>query len=98
MEPNFLSLVPPLVAIFLAVWTRQVYLSLYLGIFAGYTILAGWNPLVGFGDSLEGLRMVFGSHSNSSVIIFSVLMGVLITYTKESGGVTGFINWIENKK
>ena len=97
MEPNFLSLVPPLVAIFLAVWTRQVYLSLFLGIFAGYTILGGWNPLVGFGDSLEGLRLVFGSHSNSSVIIFSVLMGVLITYTKESGGVKGFINWIENK-
>ncbi|MCH8928458.1 MAG: sodium:solute symporter [Candidatus Marinimicrobia bacterium] len=97
MEPNFSSLVPPLVAIFLAVWTRQVYLSLFFGIFAGYTILAGWNPFVGFGDSLEGLLLVFESHSNSSVIIFSVLMGVLITYTQASGGVTGFINWIESK-
>ena len=97
MEPDFSSLIPPLAAIFLAVWTRQVYLSLFLGIFAGYTILAGWNPFVGFGDSLEGLLLVFGSHSNSSVIIFSVLIGVLIIYTQASGGVTGFINWIERR-
>jgi len=97
MEPGFSSLIPPLAAIFLAIWTRQVYLSLFFGIFAGYTILAGWNPFVGFADSLEGLLLVFGSHSNSSVIIFSVLMGVLITYTQTSGGVRGFINWIERR-
>ena len=91
------SLIPPLVAIGFAIWTRQVYLSLFLGLLVGYTILAGWNPLVGFGDSLDALLRVFESESNSAVIMFSVLMGVLINYTQSSGGVQGFVKWLENK-
>ena len=94
---GFSSLIPPLVAIGFAMWTRQVYLSLFLGLIVGYTILAGWNPIVGFGDALEALLRVFESESNSSVIIFSVLMGVLINYTQSSGGVQGFVQWLENK-
>ena len=96
-ELGFLSLIPPLVAIGFAMWTRQVYLSLFLGLLVGYTILAGWNPLIGFGDSLEALLKVFESESNSAVIIFSVLMGVLINYTQSSGGVKGFVQWLENR-
>ena len=96
-ELGFLSLIPPLVAIGFAMWTRQVYLSLFLGLLVGYTILAGWDPLIGFGDSLEALLKVFESESNSAVIIFSVLMGVLINYTQSSGGVKGFVQWLENR-
>ena len=98
IDLGFSSLIPPLVAIGLAIWTRQVYLSLFLGLLVGYTILAGWNPLVGFGDTLDALLRVFQSESNSAVIIFSVLMGVLINYTQSSGGVQGFIQWLEKKR
>lgn len=98
IDLGFSSLIPPLVAIGLAIWTRQVYLSLFLGLFVGYTILAGWNPLVGFGDTLDALLRVFQSESNSAVIIFSVLMGVLINYTQSSGGVQGFVQWLEKKR
>jgi len=97
IDLGFSSLIPPLVAIGFAIWTRQVYLSLFLGLLVGYTILAGWNPLVGFGDSLDALLRVFQSESNSAVIMFSVLMGVLINYTQSSGGVQGFIQWLDNK-
>jgi len=96
-ELGFSSLLPPLVAIGFAMWTRQVYLSLFLGLLVGYTILAGWNPIVGFGDSLEALLRVFQSESNSAVIIFSVLMGVLINFTQSSGGVQGFVQWLEKR-
>ena len=96
-ELGFSSLLPPLVAIGFAMWTRQVYLSLFLGLLVGYTILAGWNPIVGFGDSLEALLKVFQSESNSAVIIFSVLMGVLINFTQSSGGVQGFVQWLEKR-
>ena len=41
---GWLALVPPVLAIVLAIWTRQVIVSLFLGIFAGATIIAGWNP------------------------------------------------------
>ena len=96
-ELGFSSLLPPLVAIGFAMWTRQVYLSLFLGLLVGYTILAGWNPIVGFGDSLEALLNVFQSESNSAVIIFSVLMGVLINFTQSSGGVQGFVQWLDKR-
>jgi len=98
IDLGFSSLIPPLVAIGFAIWTRQVYLSLFLGLLVGYTILAGWNPLVGFGDSLDALLRVFESESNSAVIMFSVLMGVLINYTQSSGGVQGFVQWLDNNK
>jgi tetracycline resistance efflux pump len=43
--PSALSLLPPLVAIGLAVWTRQVYVSLATGIWLGWTLLSGFNPI-----------------------------------------------------
>jgi Na+/H+ antiporter NhaC len=47
-----LSLLPPLLAIGLAIKTRQVYLSLASGIWLGWTILSGWNPLTGTATSI----------------------------------------------
>ena len=97
-EIGIFSLLPPIVAIVLAVWTRQVYLALFFGIFVGYSILSNWNPFIGFADTLEALLEVFQSPSNSSVILFSILMGVLITYIQSSGGVEGFIAWLERRR
>jgi tetracycline resistance efflux pump len=48
-EPTWISVLPPLLAIVLAIVTRQVYLSLAAGIWLGWTIMAGWNPVAGLG-------------------------------------------------
>ena len=48
----FLSLFPPLLAIILAIYTRQVYLSLLAGIVVGTTILADGNLLKGCADTI----------------------------------------------
>jgi tetracycline resistance efflux pump len=92
-----LSLVPPLLAIGCALLTRQVFPSLLLGLWSGYLILAGGNPLVGSLETLNALVDVFSSAGNTRTIIFSALMGALILLMQRSGGVQGFVNEISKR-
>ena len=89
-----LSLLPPVLAIILAIGTRQVFLSLLAGIWLGFVILAGWNPFNGTLDTLEGLANVFSSNYNTKIVIFTLVIGGLIALTQRSGGVQGFVNRI----
>jgi tetracycline resistance efflux pump len=97
MDYGWLSVIPPLLAIILAIATRQVFISLFLGIFAGWVILSDWNIFTGLANSIEALVNVFQSPGNTRVIIFCALIGALITLTQRSGGVNGFVEWIQNK-
>lgn len=94
---SWVSILPPLSAIILALITKQVYLSLFFGIWLGWTILSGWNPLLGFINSIDGIINVFKEPSNTRVIIFSALVGALIALTQRSGGVQGFVDLIQKK-
>ncbi|WP_372366741.1 Na+/H+ antiporter NhaC family protein [Candidatus Uabimicrobium sp. HlEnr_7] len=96
MEPHWLSILPPITAIILAIWSRQVLISLFAGIWMGWTILAKGNFLLGLHDALEACVAVFKDGGNTKVIIFSAMVGALIALTQRSGGVSGFIDWIFN--
>ena len=50
MDYGWVALLPPLIAIVLAIATKQVIVSLFLGIWTGATILNGWNPILGLLD------------------------------------------------
>lgn len=91
------SLVPPIVAIVLAIWTKQVYVSLMLGIFLGWLIINEGNLLVGFLDTLHALVDVFNDAGNTRTIMFSALIGAVIVFIQRSGGVEGFIRWLTKK-
>ena len=95
--PGWVSLLPPLLAIALAIWTRQVYLSLAAGVWMGATILAGWNPVAGIGGTFERLVSVFADAGNTRVILFTMVIGALIATIEASGGVRGFVHWIERR-
>jgi len=94
---GWISVLPPLLAILLAILTKQVYPSLFLGIWLGWTAMNGFNPLVGLRDALEAIIDVFKDSGNTKVILFSMMVGALIIMMQHSGGVTGFINLIRNK-
>ncbi len=94
---GFLTLLPPVIAILLAIATRQVFISLIVGIFMGYVILAGGNPWLGFLDTMQGLVDVFADAGNTRTILFCALVGALIVFMQRSGGVTGFIHYVEGK-
>lgn len=95
---GFLSLLPPLLAIGLAIYTRQVFLSLAAGIWLGFMIMAGWNPLVGAADAIEGTIEVLTDAGNAKVIVFTFLIGALIATVEANGGMRGFVKWIEDAR
>lgn len=91
---GFWSLLPPLVAIGLALWTRQVFLALAVGIWFGYVILAGGNIFTGTLDTIEAQIAVMTDTGNARLVVFTLIMGALIALIQRSGGVEGFINRI----
>jgi tetracycline resistance efflux pump len=88
---GILSLLPPLIAIILAIKTRQVYLSLLLGIWSGWLILNNGNIVTGSIASIESLVDVLKDSGSARTIIFSLLIGALLSLVQRSGGVEGFI-------
>ncbi|MEP1230310.1 MAG: Na+/H+ antiporter NhaC family protein [Litorimonas sp.] len=96
---QWLSLLPPILAIGLALATRQVFLSLAAGIWLGFVILANGNPLTGTFVAIDGAVAVFSDAGNTRVIIFTLLVGALIALIQRSGGVEGFVQrllmWLE---
>jgi tetracycline resistance efflux pump len=98
MEYNWLSVIPPLFAILLAIKTRQVFLSLFLGIVIGWIIVSGGNIFNGLELSIQSIVDVFKDAGNTRVVIFCALVGALISLTQANGGVQGFVDLIQKKK
>ncbi|MFB6098960.1 MAG: Na+/H+ antiporter NhaC family protein [Salinibacter sp.] len=90
---DWIVLLPPVLAIALALWTRQIYLSLFAGLWLGTTILAGGNPALGLRELAEQVVAVFDSESNARILVFCLLVGGLVALVQVSGGVRGFIHW-----
>ena len=103
-EANWMSILPPLLAIALAIITRQVILSLSVGIWIGFCLLESVNPLVGIGLALDGIVNVFSDAGDTRVLMFTLIIGGLIATIEKLGGVRGFIdllehrNWVTNGK
>ena len=93
-DVGFWSVLPPVMAVTLALLTRQIVLSLLMGIWIGYVILANWNPLLGTLAAIDSLVGVFSDAGNTRVILFTFLVGGLIALIQRSGGVAGFIQKI----
>ncbi|MCS7033998.1 MAG: C4-dicarboxylate ABC transporter, partial [Phycisphaerae bacterium] len=83
-EPSWVSILPPLIAIVLALATRQVYLSLATGVWIGCTLLAGGNPLRGLAQAIEQAVLVLGDAGNARVVLFTLAVGALIVTVEAS--------------
>jgi len=97
-DPSWYSILPPIIAIILAIWTKQVILSLFAGIWMGFTLMSGFNPLAGFTAGVDGLIHVFSEAGDTRVIIFTLLIGSLIATIEHSGGVRGFVHFLETRR
>jgi tetracycline resistance efflux pump len=97
-DPTWISVLPPVLAIGLAIWTRQVYLSLAGGLWLAWTILAGWNPLTGLASTVESTVSVFSDPGDTRVIMFTLVIGALIATVQASGGVQGFVEVLEQRR
>lgn len=97
MELNWLAILPPLIAIILAIVTREVLMSLIMAVFVGATIIAG-NPLEGFTSLLN--TYIVGALTdrwNVSILIFCLSIGGLIGIIDRNGGTKGLANLLVKK-
>jgi Na+/H+ antiporter NhaC len=90
--PGWLSVLPPLIAIGLALIFKDVLISLFLGVFAGAMILYNWNPFTAFARSIDSfIAPSLGNSSNASIIIFTTLLGGMVGVIGKSGGTRGIV-------
>ncbi|MTI71943.1 MAG: Na+/H+ antiporter NhaC family protein [Firmicutes bacterium] len=95
---GWISLLPPLIAIILAFITRQVLLSLFLGIFIGVTMINGWNPFYGFLRTLD--EFIVGSLAdgwNAAIIIFTLCIGGMVGVIGKMGGTKAIADTLAKK-
>jgi tetracycline resistance efflux pump len=95
-EYGFWSILPPVLAIVLAIATRQVFISLLLGVWLGWMIIHQWSFTEGTIGTIEALVDVFKDAGNTRTIMFCSLVGALIAFIQRSGGVVGFNRKISN--
>lgn len=90
-----LSLLPPLIAITLAIATHRVVPSLLAGIFAGAWILANGNPVTAIGTTFEThLWTSLSDGDHLRVFVFTLLMGAMVGVMQRSGGMEAIVNGI----
>jgi Na+/H+ antiporter NhaC len=97
-EPTIWSLLPPLAAIALAIRTRQVVLSLAVGIFLGTLLQSGGRPLQGLAGGVEAVVDVFTHGDQVRLVLFALLIGPLVRLLKAFGGVAGFVAVLERRR
>ncbi len=97
MEHSALSLIPPLLAIMLAMISKDVVISLLTGLFAGYLILNGYNVPDAFTSLFNGIIALFSEGWITKTILFSLLVGSIIRLIVDSGGVAGFVHFLTEK-
>ena len=92
MPDSPLSLLPPLVAIMIAIWRKNALIALLCGLFLCVLQLEHWQPINAAWHTITGVAQVFSSTSNAYIVGFSLLIGALVALMNESGAVQGFIN------
>ncbi len=96
IETGFVSILPPLIAIILALVTKEVYSSLFLGVISGmviYVIAAG-EPVVAIASHTFDM-MAAKISDNSYMIIFLALLWAVVTLIGRSGGTEAYGRWAE---
>ena len=98
MQYGFWSVVPPLLTIVLALVTKNVFISLLIGIFTSSMVLCGGAPLTGLNDTFYSFIHTFESSGNTITLISFLLIGALIYLIEKSGGVEGFTEVMLKKR
>lgn len=94
-NPTAWSLIPPILAITLAIATRQVFIALGLGILSGAMLLEGQF----FPGIARAISLVVGTLNDADsamVVLFTFAIGSLISSMESLGGIRGFVTWLEN--
>jgi len=90
--PGWLSLMPPLVAIGLAILTRQVVVALFAGILVGALVRFSWRPVTAVLSIVDTYALdALKDESHASIVIFSLLLGGMVAVVTRAGGMAGIV-------
>ncbi|NOY76672.1 MAG: Na+/H+ antiporter NhaC family protein [Calditrichaeota bacterium] len=93
--PGILTILPPLLAIFLALIFRQVVISLFSGVWLGAIFIYNNNILTGYLKSLDTYIVnSLVDHSHASIIVFSLCLGGMVGIISKAGGTAGIVEAI----
>ncbi len=92
---TFWAFVPAIVAIVLALITKQVYLSLFVGIFTGAMFLAGGNPVEAISNLFITMANQLGG--NGGILVFLVILGIFAVLMVKTGGSKAYGEWASSK-
>lgn len=95
MVGTIFAFAPAVVAIVMALATKQVYLSLFVGIFVGAMFVCGFNPIMSIQKVFEVLTTQLGE--NGGLLIFLVILGMFSVLLVKSGGSNAYSNWAYSK-
>ncbi len=97
MEYGFLSVIPPLVTIVLALAIRNVFVALLVGIFLASMTLSP-DIFSGINATFYNVVKTFASNGNTIVIMSLLLIGAMLYLIERSGGIEGFVDIMVRKK
>ena len=89
---SFWALLPPIIAIGLALITKEVYSSLYIGIVAGGLLAANFN-ITHTVDNVIGSGLIDAVSGTAGIFVFLVILGVMVALINKSGGSAAFGRW-----
>ena len=98
---HWYSILPPLIAIAIVFWRKEVIMALLVAVASSEFLLAiqgeGNSVFNTFLNTIERIISVASSPGNTRILIFSILIGALLAYIRESGGVAATVNMLMNK-
>ncbi len=93
---TFWSLLPPIVAIVLALISKEVYSSLFLGCLVGALLVSNyqpWETLVQLVEGDNGIVTTVADSGNIAIIVFLVVLGIMVDLMNKTGGSEAFGRW-----
>ena len=97
---EWFSVIPPIVAIAVVLWRKEVIVALLLAIFSSELLqltFAWYAPGPAMTNTVERIVGVFDSPDNARILVFSLMIGALLAYIRVSGGVAAMVDSLVNK-
>ena len=92
---TFVSLLPPVIAIALALITKEVYSSLFIGILSGALIYSNFNIWGMVTNSFDVMVGKLADSWNVGILIFLVVLGMMVSLVNKAGGSAAYGRWAE---
>ncbi|MBR1967796.1 MAG: Na+/H+ antiporter NhaC family protein [Clostridia bacterium] len=91
---SFWALLPPIIAIGLALITKEVYSSLFIGILSGGILAANFNPLDTV-DTVINTGLISAVSGTAGIFIFLIELGIIVSLVNKAGGSKAFGEWAQ---